>query len=212
MKVIVKRLFIAIVALFASAFIVVCIPLLNHWINDKGAKKGPRIVAQVEMKNLAAKPQENAKRQVKQPTRSKPMQTQIKAGPRFAMDLGVAGLGGALVSPDIINRKSGNGGVGGGSVSGDVDERPAATFPPPFRMPSEIKSAEKDAYLILSFCVDASGKPYDIQVSQEKPAGLGMAQAGREALRQTVFSPARKDGLAVAYCGLDQPFEVKFNN
>ena len=76
----------------------------------------------------------------------------------------------------------------------------------------EIKAAEKDAYLVLSFCVDPSGHAYEVRVVEERPPGLGLADAGRDALRQTVFSPARKGGLAVAFCGLEQPFEVRFGN
>jgi protein TonB len=127
------------------------------------------------------------------------------------MDLGVGGLGGAAVPVDIVNPPSGGGG-GDGGEGGDVDEKPAPSMPPPFRVPAEVKNSEKDSYLVLSFCVDPSGRPYDVRVVEERPPGLGMAQAGREALRQTTFSPARKGNLPVAFCGLEQPFEVKFGN
>lgn len=211
MKKLGRNAFIALVALFASAAITVAIPLLNHLLAQETGKQGrPRIVAQVGMKSLdAASPAEQPRRKLKQPARAKPMQSSVKAGPRFAMDLGVGGLGGAVVPVDIVNRPSGGGGAAGGE-GGDVDERPKPTMPPPFRIPSEVKSSERDAYLVLSFCVDPSGRPYDIRVMEEKPSGQGMAQAGREALRQTSFSPARKAGLPVAFCGLEQPFEVKF--
>lgn len=79
-------------------------------------------------------------------------------------------------------------------------------------MPSEVKSQEKDASVSLSFCVDVSGRPYDIHVTEETPPGLGMAAAGREALQQTRFTPAKKGGVAVPFCGLEQPFEVRFSN
>lgn len=202
---------IALAALFLSMVVTVAIPLLNHALYDAGKGGGkPRIVAQVGLKQLdAARPAEQPRRKVKQPQRAKPMQTSVKAGPRFAMDLGVGGLEGAAVSVDIINRPSGGGGAADGE-DGDVDERPSPSLPPPFRVPAEVKTAERDAYLVLSFCVDPSGRPYDVRVMEEKPPGLGMAQAGREALRQTTFSPARKAGLPVAFCGLEQPFEVKF--
>jgi protein TonB len=127
------------------------------------------------------------------------------------MDLAVGGLEGAAVPVDIVNKPSGGGGQAGGE-SGDVDEKPAPTAPPPFRMPDGVKSAEKDAYLVLSFCVDQAGRPYEVRVVEEKPQGLGMAQAAREALRQTAFTPARKGGLPVSFCGLELPFEVKFGN
>src|SRR3954467_7658766 len=140
--------------------VTVLIPLVNHWINGGlAAREKPRIVAQVGMKSMEPpKPTEQQHRKLKQPTRAKPMQTNIKAGPRFAMDLGVGGLEGAAVPVDIVNRPSGGGGAAQGE-SGDVDEKPVPTMPPPFRIPSEIKAAEKDAYLVLSFCVDPSGRP-----------------------------------------------------
>lgn len=210
---ILRNIGIAIVALLLSLALTVAFPLLTHLMSGSHAGTGkPRVVAQVGLKRLdAARPAEQARRKLKQPTRAKPMQTNVKAGPRFAMDLGVGGLEGAAVSVDIINRPSG----GGGEVAsddGDVDERPNPNSPPPFRVPPEVKSTERDAYAVLSFCVDPSGRPYDIRVVEEKPAGLGMGQAGREALRQTTFTPARKAGAPLAFCGLEQPFEVKFGN
>ena len=115
----------------------------------------------------------------------------------------------ALPISDVLKRSG-----GGGAATGDegVDDRPQPAFPPPFRMPPEVKNKEIDAYLLLSFCVDATGKPYDIKVAQEKPVGVGMAAAGREALQQTRFSPARKGNAPVAFCGLEQPFEIRFSN
>ncbi|MDB5103006.1 MAG: hypothetical protein JWP91_695 [Fibrobacteres bacterium] len=204
---------IGLVALVLSAGVTVLIPVLNHLMNSGGhGKAAPRIVAQVGLKQLeSARQAEQPKRKLKQPTRAKPMQTNMKAGPRFAMDLAVGGLEGAAAPMDIVNRPGGGGGEAAGE-SGDVDEKPVPTMPPPFRLPSEIKAAEKDAYLVLSFCVDPSGRPYDVRVAEEKPQGLGLADAGREALRQTVFTPAKKAGLPVAFCGLEQPFEVKFGN
>jgi protein TonB len=208
-----RNVLIAVVALFLSAGVTVLIPLVNHLINDAGhGKKGPRIVAQVALKQVeSARQEEQPRKKLKQPSRAKPVQASMKAGPRFAMDLAVGGLEGAAVPVDIVNKPSGGGGAAEGE-SGDVDEKPSPTMPPPFRLPPEIKAAEKDAYLVLSFCVDPSGHAYDVRVAEEKPQGLGLAQAGREALRQTAFSPARKGGLPVAFCGLEQPFEVKFGN
>lgn len=212
MKVI-RKLFIGLVALVLSMAVTVVIPLLNQMLRGEGDGGGkPRIVAQVSMKTLeSARQTEPPRRKLKEPAHTKPVQASAKAGPRFAMDLSVGGVSGAAVPVDIVNRPSGGGGAAQGE-SGDVDEKPAPTMAPPFRFPPEVKVAEKDAYLVLSFCVDQRGKAYDIRVTEEKPAGLGMAQAGREALQQTPFSPAKKGGVPVAFCGLEQPFEVKFGN
>lgn len=213
MKLFFRNLFIVAVALLFSLAITVAIPLINQWIRGSGhSGNKPRIVAQVSLKTLETpKPTEQPRRKLKEPTRAKPVQSSAKAGPRFAMDLSVGGIDGAAVPVEIVNRPRGAGGQAQGE-SGDVDEKPSPTSPPPFRSPAEVKSSEKDAYLVLAFCVDQSGRAYDIRIVEEKPTGLGMAQAGKEALRQTTFSPAKKGGVAVVFCGLEQPFEVKFGN
>lgn len=206
-----RNTLIGVVSLFLSAALTVLFPLLNQ-ATKGGPEKGPKIVAQVSLKQVeSARQAEQPRRKLKQPSRAKPMQTMAKAGPRFAMDLSVGGLEGAAVPVDIVNRPSGGGG-GEGGEDGDVDEKPSPTAPPPFRLPEKVKSAERDAYAALSFCVDPAGRAYDVRVVDEKPPGMGMGDAGREALRQTLFKPARKAGLAVAFCGLEQPFEVRFGN
>ena len=48
--------------------------------------------------------------------------------------------------------------------------------------------------------------------SEESPAGSGLAQAGKDAIARMTFAPAEKDGKAVAFCGMEQPFEVKFRD
>lgn len=202
---------IGIVALFLSAALTVLFPLMNQALKG-GGPKGPRIVAQVSLKQVeSARQAEQPKRKLKQPNRAKPMQTMAKAGPRFAMDLSVGGLEGASVPVDIVNRPSGGGG-GDGGEDGDVDEKPKPNSPPPLRVPSKVQAAEKDATATLAFCVDPAGRAYDIRIVEEKPSGLGMGDAAREALRQVTFAPAKKAGLSVAFCGLEMPFEVRFGN
>jgi protein TonB len=114
---------------------------------------------------------------------------------------------GVEVELDLINKSRGQ-----GMEAGDVDEKPSPNFPPPFHLPREIKKTEINARTTLSFCVDETGRVFDIQVVEENPPGMGMAQAGRNALQQTVFQPATKEERPVAFCGLEQPFEVKFDD
>ena len=206
-----RNLLVGFVAAAAAALCTVVLPLLNHLMYGRAHKETPRVVAEVSVTRAVEppKPEVKPQRAVQQPQRARPTPSAPQSGPRFAMDLGVMGSGGAAAPLELINRKSGNGGVAG---DGGVDERPAPAFPPPFRMPAEVRRREQDAYLLLSFCVDASGRPYDIRVAQEKPAGVGMAAAGIEALRQTRFNPARKGASAVPFCGLEQPFEIRFSN
>ena len=207
-----KNALLGLAAAFFAGLATVALPLFDYALNHrgKGAAK-PRIVAQVSVKNLEPpKTEVRPKRAVSKPQHAKPAPMVAKAGPRFAMDLAVMGSSGVAAPIDIINKRSGK----GGAATGDdgVDDRPQPAFPPPFRMPPEVKNKEIDAYLLLSFCVDATGRPYDIKVAQEKPAGVGMAAAGREALQQTRFTPARKGNAPVAFCGLEQPFEIRFSN
>ena len=99
-----------------------------------------------------------------------------------------------------------------GIEKGDVDKKPESHAYPNFQVPAKIRDNEIDAMLRLSFCVDASGRVYDIKVIEESPAGSGLAQAGREALGRMKFEPAEKGGKAVPFCGMEQPFEVKFRD
>lgn len=212
MKPLARNLLIGTVSALAAGLATVALPLLNYALHHSGDKpEEPRVVAEVSVARALEppKPPVQPQRSVQQPQRARPSPSSLQPGPRFAMDLGVMGSGGASAPLEMINRKSGSGGVG---TDGGVDEKPSPATPPPFRMPDEIRRREQDAYLLLSFCVDASGRPYDIRVAQEKPAGLGLAAAGQEALRQTRFTPARKGNAPVPFCGLEQPFEIRFSN
>lgn len=212
MKRLLRNLILGVAAALFAGLATVALPLLHYAMNHQGSKKNaPRIVAQVSLKSLEApKPEMKQQRTLRQPNHARPAPSVMKGGPRFAMELGVFG-GGVAAPTELVNKKSGGGGRSTGGDEG-VDDRPSPSFPPPFRMPNEIKAQEKDAYLALSFCVDVSGRPYDIRVTEERPPGLGMAAAGREALQQTRFTPAKKGGVAVPFCGLEQPFEVRFSN
>jgi outer membrane biosynthesis protein TonB len=211
MKPLARNLLIGTVSALAAGLATVALPLLNHALHGRPDKKEElRVVAEVNVTRSIEPPKPPAQpvRSVQQPQRARPAPSNLQPGPRFAMDLSVMGSGGASAPLELINRKSG---AGGTSETG-VDEKPVPTTPPPFRMPDEVRRREQDASLMLSFCVDASGRPYDIRVVQEKPPGLGLAAAGQEALRQTRFSPARKGNNSVPFCGLEQPFEIRFSN
>jgi hypothetical protein len=206
MKPLARNLLIGTTAALAAGLATVALPLLNYAIHHRGEKPAPRIVTEVSVTRTLEPPKPQAKplRTVQQPQRARPAPSNLQPGPRFAMDLAVMGSGGAAAPLELVNRKSGAGGV----LESGVDEKPVPSTPPPFRMPDEIKRRD----LLLSFCVDAAGRPYDIRIAQEKPAGLGLAAAGQEALRQTRFTPARKGNTPVPFCGLEQPFEIRFSN
>jgi len=191
-----------------SVVLVFSIPILNTFI--KGGFSLEKTYTKTEVSTIIQenppeppKPKEVTHKPQRQNTNSRTP----KAGPRFAMNLDVVGgSGGAIVPTEIIAEKSGTGNLG----SGDVDEKPALKSSPRFQPPQAIRDGEINASLRISFCVNTSGKPYDIRIVEETPAGKGLANAGRDAIMGMQFAPAKKGGNAVAFCGLEQPFEIKF--
>jgi len=123
------------------------------------------------------------------------------------MNLGVAGNSGVAIDVNLVQASGG----GGNQESGDVDERPTQNFELDFKLPRAIKDAGLNARALISFCVDANGNAYDLQVLEESPTGLGMVASAKQALQKAKYSPAKKDGRSVSFCGMEQPFEVKFD-
>lgn len=211
MKSFLKRILIFIAALLTSCLLVFSVTIANLMI--KGDLFREKTYVKTEVKMVAP---EQLQQKIKEPKPAKKPQRQKsnnrspKSGPRFAMELGaIGGAGGALISTDLV---SGISGGGQGSNQGDVDEKPSSRSLPSFQPPAAIRDAEIDAVLRLSFCVDVSGKPYDIKTVEETPAGMGLAASGREALSKMTFSPAKKDGKPLAFCGMEQPFEIRFRD
>jgi len=204
-----RKLGILLIAALISIVLVFCIPVLNLFIKGKFFGEPAYTTAEVRIAKKEMPPPPKQEKTMRKPNRMNTSNRAPKAGPRFAMDLGVVGgSGGANVSLDLVAEQSGGGSFG----SGDVDEKPSISGTPSFQPPPAIREREIDATLRLSFCVNISGKPYDIRVIEESPSGLGLAAAGREALSRSTFKPARKDGTAVPFCGLEQPFEIRFRD
>jgi protein TonB len=203
-----RKFIIFIVAIITSVFLVFSIPVLNMLI--KGNFKAAKTYSKTEVKTInAEKPPEppKPKEATRKPNRQTANSRTPKAGPRFAMNLDVVGGSGGAVAPyEIIAMQSGTGNVG----SGDVDEKPALKSSPRFNAPQAIRDSEINAILRISFCVNTSGKPYDLRVVEETPAGKGLANAGRDAIMGMQFTPAKKGGASVSFCGMEQPFEIKF--
>jgi protein TonB len=203
-----RKLLLFILAAITSVFLIFSIPILNMLI--KGNFKSGKTYTKTEVKMInPEKPPEppKPKETTRKPNRQNTNSRTPKAGPRFAMNLDVVGGGGGAVVPnELVAMKSGTGNLG----SGDVDEKPALKSSARFQPPQAIRDGEINATLRVSFCVNTSGKPYDIRIIEETPAGKGLANAGREAIMGMQFAPAKKSGAAVSFCGLEQPFEIKF--
>jgi len=176
----------------------------------KGNFRTERTYTKTEIKTLnQEKPPEppKPKETTRKPNRQNTNSRTPKAGPRFAMNLDVVGgSGGAIVPNELVAMKSGTGNMG----SGDVDEKPVLKSSTRFQPPQAIRDGEINASLRVSFCVSTSGKPYDIRIIEETPTGKGLANAGKDAIMGMQFAPAKKGGAAVSFCGLEQPFEIKF--
>jgi outer membrane biosynthesis protein TonB len=207
-----KQLTQLILAILVSAFLIVSLQLMNILIKGDFFKQKEVRTTAISIQKAPPPPPQNKeqKKETKRPQRIQSNDRTPKAGPRFAMDLSVAGLGGVSAPMNLVGARGG--GSQEGFSAGDVDVRPEMSGSPPFEAPSTIREKEMNATLVLSFCVNPAGQAERIQVIEETPAGLGLAQAGKQAIQSTRFKPAQKDGKAVLFCGMEQPFEVKFND
>ena len=210
-KKILKRFTILLAAILVSMVLVFSVTMANLFLNGKIFHERKFVKTEVAIKKIEEVEKKIEKKHTaRKPNRQKSNSRSPKAGPRFAMNLGaVTGSNGAAISDELVADFRGNAMSTG---KGDVDKRPENRSMPNFEVPSKIRDREIDAMLRLSFCVDVGGRAYDIKVIEESPAGSGLAQAGKDAVARMTFAPAEKDGKAVAFCGMEQPFEVKFRD
>ena len=210
-KKLVKRFVILLAAILASCALVFSVTMANLFLTGKVFHEKKYNKTEIAVKKVEETEKKvEKKKPARKPNRQKSNSRSPKAGPRLAMNLGVAsGSAGATINEELVAD------FRGGALStekGDVDKKPESHAYPNFQVPAKIRDNEIDAMLRLSFCVDAGGRVYDIKVIEESPAGSGLAQAGREALGRMKFAPAEKGGKAVPFCGMEQPFEVKFRD
>jgi protein TonB len=211
LKKLIKRFSLLLAAVLASALLVFSVTMANLFLTGKVFHEKKYVKTEVAIKKVdEVEKKVEKKKPSRKPNRQKSNSRSPKAGPRFAMNLGAAsGSAGAAISEELVAD------FRGGALSvekGDVDKKPESRAMPNFQVPPQIRDREIDAMLRLSFCVDVSGRAYDIKVLEESPAGSGLAQAGKEALGRMTFAPAEKAGKAVPFCGMEQPFEVKFRD
>ena len=208
---IIKRSLLLLAAVLCSLLLVFSVTLANMFLTGKIFHEKKYTKTEVSVKKVEEMEKKvEKKKPSRKPERQKTTSRTPKAGPRLAMNLGVAsGTAGAAINEELVAD------FRGGAMSsekGDVDKKPESKSMPDFQVPAQIRDREIDATLRLSFCVDVGGRAYDIRIIEESPAGSGLAAAGREALTRMTFAPAEKDGKAVAFCGMEQPFEVKFRD
>ncbi len=206
-----KRFSILTIAVASSLLLVFSVTLANMFLTGKVFHEKKFVKTEVAVKKVEeVEKKVEQKKPTRKPNRQKSNSRSPKAGPRMAMDLGaVGGGGGAAISEELVaDFRGGN----FSTENGEVDKKPTGRSMPNFQVPAQIRDREIDATVRLSFCVDASGRAYDIRVIEESPSGSGLAQAGKDALNRMNFEPAQKDGKSVPFCGMEQPFEVKFHD
>ena len=191
-KKLLKRFSILLAAILASMVLVFSVTMANLFLTGKIFHEKKFVKTEVSVKKVEEVEKKiEKKRTARKPNRQKSNSRSPKAGPRFAMALGaVSGTAGAAINSELVAD------FRGGALStekGDVDKKPESRSVANFQVPPQIRDREIDAMLRLSFCVDVGGRAYDIKVIEESPAG-------------------EKDGKAVAFCGMEQPFEVKFRD
>lgn len=206
-----KRFTVLSVAILSSLALVFSVTIANLFLNGKMFHEKKFVKTEVAVKKTEeVEKKVEKKKPSRKPNRQKSNSRSPKAGPRMAMNLGaVGGSGGAVINEELVSD------FRGGNFStenGDVDKKPTGRSMPNFQVPAQIRDREIDATVRLSFCVDASGRAYDIRIIEESPSGSGLAQAGKDALNRMNFEPAQKDGKAVPFCGMEQPFEVRFHD
>ena len=206
-----KRFSILLAAILASMVLVFSVTMANLFLTGKIFHEKKFVKTEVSVKKVEEVEKKiEKKRTAHKPNRQKSNSRSPKAGPRFAMALGaVSGTAGAAINSELVAD------FRGGALStekGDVDKKPESRSVANFQVPPQIRDREIDATLRLGFCVDVGGRAYDIKVIEESPAGSGLAQAGKDAIARMTFAPAEKDGKPVAFCGMEQPFEVKFRD
>ena len=211
LKKLAKRFTILVAAILASCALVFSVTMANLFLTGKVFHEKKYNKTEIAVKKVdEVEKKVEKKKPARKPNRQKSNSRSPKAGPRLAMNLGAAsGSAGAAINEELVAD------FRGGALStekGDVDKKPESRAMPNFQVPAKIRDNEIDAMLRLSFCVDVSGKAYDIKVIEESPAGSGLAQAGKDALGRMTFAPAEKGGKPVSFCGMEQPFEVKFRD
>ena len=211
LKKIFKRFTILLAAILASAALVFSVTMANLFLTGKVFHEKKYTKTEIAVKKVEEVEKKiEKKKPARKPNRQRSNARSPKAGPRLAMNLGaVSGTAGAAISDELVADFRGG---APSTEKGGGDKKPEGPALPNFPVPPQIPDGEIDAMLRLSSCVDGSGMAYDIQVLAESPAGSGLAAAGREALGRMTFAPAEKAGKAVPFCGMEQPFEVKFRD
>ena len=205
-----KRFLVLLGAFLTSCALVFSLTVAELFLSGKLFRERKFVKTEISVAKIDKTEAPKQKERVaRKPNRRKAASRSPKSGPQLAMNLGVAGRGGAAISEELGSDFRGGAQSAG---NGDVDRKPESRALPNFQVPPQIRDRETDAVLRLGFCVGADGRVFDVRVLEERPASSGLAEAGRDALSRMVFEPAEKEGKPVPFCGMEQPFEVRFHD
>ncbi len=203
-----SKVILLVLAFVLSGMLILSMPIISAVVKGEMFKSKKKKTTALVLKKLdLKKPKPKPKKKKRRPKRSKPNHRTVKSGPRFAMNLDVAGSGGANVSIDLVNKTRGSGEEG----NGDVDSKPRVMGRLDMEVPQAISDLEIDAEVVLTFCVDISGKAFDIRVLDESPPGKGLGPNGVSAIQNGAFEPAMANNEAVPFCGVEKEFMFKFS-
>lgn len=205
----IRRGIYALLSVLLSAGLMLSIPFISIIVKGDSAVKKEHPIRTAEVRRVALTPDKKDREKLdRRPRKRLSPQMSAKAGPRFAMSLDALGMDGAAVDLEMVTAKNSS----AGEDDDGVDKRPELAGAFEVNIPDALKKNEVNASVRLQFCVDIAGRPYDIRIAGETPAGSGLGLAGKEALMRTTFSPALRGGRAVPFCGMEQPVEVRFRN
>jgi len=205
----IKKIIYALASLLLSAGLILSIPTVAILVKSGFAPPKEKTLRTTEVRRITMTPEKKEREKLQRRPRNRlSPQMSTKAGPRFAMSLDAQGFDGVGIETDLVSTQN----TSSGSDDDGVDKRPQLMGTFDITVPETLKNAETNASVRLQFCVDIGGRAYDIRAIDEVPAGAGLAQAGKEALQRVTFSPAMRRGQAVAFCGMEQPIEIKFRN
>ncbi|HWU75438.1 MAG TPA: energy transducer TonB [Rhodanobacter sp.] len=97
--------------------------------------------------------------------------------------------------------------AGAGSASGQTSAAVLIKSPPAHYPPGAVRS-HQEGWVVVSFIVDAEGRPRDVKVVESQPRRI-FDRAAMEAIERYRFTPAMKDGVAVPSAMQQQRIEFK---
>ncbi len=79
-----------------------------------------------------------------------------------------------------------------------MDELPRLLASPPLQIPDSLREIGSEAVVVLEFVIDATGHAEPASITVVESPHPALVDIARDAVRVSVYSPGRKDGVPVA--------------